>query len=81
MLKPRVFHPGYYIREMIEEAGIDEKEFASELNITIDMLNNLLRGKESISKDLAEKLSEVSGTSAELWLNLQKKYDETYKII
>ena len=75
-MKRYQFHPGYYIEEIIKEMEISQAEFATKLGITIDTLNNLLNGKENISNDLAKKLSMMLGTSDEVWLNLQKAYNQ-----
>lgn len=70
------FHPGYYVKELIEEMEITQKEFALRLNTTGKNLSELVNGKISLSKDIAENLSLMTGTSISVWLNLQKKYDE-----
>lgn len=69
------FHPGYYIKEIIEDSGLTQEEFAKKLNITPKQLSELIRGKQSISIDIAMKLSKLLGTSMNLWLNLQNSYD------
>lgn len=38
-------------------------------------LSILIHGEQSLSIDLAMKLSRILGTSVEYWLNLQKAYD------
>lgn len=35
----------------------------------------LIHGKQSLSMDVAMKLSEMIGTSVKYWLNLQNAYD------
>lgn len=70
------FHPGYYIQEIIDEKEISQAEFAERLTLTPKNLSDLLHGKASISQNIAEKLSLMLGTSVEVWLNLQKKYEE-----
>lgn len=70
------FHPGYYIQEIIDEMEMSQAEFAERLTITPKNLSDLLHGKASISQNIAEKLSLMLGTSVEVWLNLQKKYEE-----
>lgn len=72
----KAFHPGYYIKELIDEMKITQDEFASRLGITEKTLSKLINGEISLSKDLAENLSLITGTSTSIWLNLQKKYDE-----
>ena len=38
-------------------------------------LSILVRGEQSLSIDIAMKLSRMLGTSVDYWLNLQKSYD------
>ena len=53
-----------------------QAEFAKRLGTTPDTIRKLIRGETDISSDIALKLSEFTGTSIELWLNLQKQYDQ-----
>ena len=70
------FHPGYYVQEIIEDMGITQSEFAKRLNTTSKTLSKLLNGEIPLSNDLAENLSLMLGTSINVWINLQKKYEE-----
>ena len=65
------FHPGYYIADIIEDMGISQVEFAARMGTTAKTLNQLVNGQANISNDLANKLSVMMGTSAEVWLNLR----------
>ncbi len=69
------FHPGYYIKEIIDESGLTQKEFAARLDTTPKNLSILVRGEQSLSLDIAMKLARMLGTSVEYWLNLQMSYD------
>lgn len=70
-----VFHPGYYLKEIIEESGLTQDDFAKILDITPKSLSLLVRGEQSLSTDIAMKLSRMIGTSVNYWLNLQNAYD------
>lgn len=70
------FHPGYYIKEIIEESGLSQEDFAKRLGTTPKNLSILVRGDQSLSIDMASKLSRMLGTSVSYWLNLQQSYDE-----
>jgi HTH-type transcriptional regulator / antitoxin HigA len=70
------FHPGYYIADTIEELGINQTEFASRMGTTGKTLSKLVNGQSNLTNDLAQKLAAMLGTSVDLWLNLQKAYDE-----
>ena len=69
------FHPGYYIKEIIDNDEIDSKEFANQLGISHESLEQLMNGEQSITEEIAMKLSRLLGTSADYWANLQKEYD------
>lgn len=69
------FHPGYYIKEIVEESGLTQEDFAKRLDTTPKNLSLLIRGEQSLSTDIAMKLSRMLGTSVKYWLNLQNAYD------
>ena len=69
------FHPGYYIKEIIDESGLTQADFAERLDTTPKNLSLLVRGEQSLSVNMAMKLSKMLGTSIQYWLNLQNAYD------
>jgi addiction module HigA family antidote len=69
------FHPGYYIEEIVEESGLTQADFAKRMGTTPKNLSLLMRGKQSLSVDMAMKLSRMLGTTVQYWLNLQNAYD------
>lgn len=69
------FHPGYYIEEIIDDSGLTREDFAIRLDTTPKNLSLLINAEQSLSVDMAMKLSRMLNTSAEYWLNLQMKYD------
>ena len=69
------FHPGYYIEEIVEESGLTQADFAKRLGTTPKNLSLLMRGRQSLSVDMAMKLSRLLGTTVHYWLNLQNAYD------
>lgn len=73
-----VFHPGYYIKEIIEESGMTQEDYAKRLDTTAKNLSLLIRGEQSLSIDMAIKLSKMMDTSIAYWLNLQQAYDAVY---
>lgn len=69
------FHPGYYIKEIVDESGLTQEDFAKRLDTTPKNLSLLIRGEQSLSIDISMKLSRMIGTSVNYWLNLQNAYD------
>lgn len=70
-------HPGYYINEQIELLDISQEDFAKKLDTTPKNLSKLINGEQSLSFEMALKLSKMLGTSVEGWLNLQIAFDWT----
>lgn len=70
------FHPGYYLRDIIDELGMTQDEFAKRLGTSGKTVSELLNGQCSLSNDLALKISAMLGISVETLLNLQAAYDE-----
>ncbi len=69
------FHPGYYLKEIVDESGLTQEDFAKRLDTTPKNLSLLVRGEQSLSIDIAMKLSRMIGTTVSYWLNLQNAYD------
>lgn len=70
------FHPGYYIKEVVDESGLTQEDFAKRLGTTPKNLSVLINGGQSLSIDIAAKLSRMLGTTTTYWLKLQQVYDE-----
>lgn len=69
-------HPGEILREdYIKERGLTVTEVARGLRITRPNLSNIVNERAGISPELAVKLSEAFGNTAQFWLNLQRNYD------
>jgi addiction module HigA family antidote len=69
-------HPGMILlKEFLEPMGLTQKELADHLDIPIQRINEIVRGKRGISPDTAWLLSEAFNTSPEFWLNLQSMHD------
>lgn len=69
-------HPGFYLKEIVEESGLTQEDFAKRLGTTPKNLSVLINGDQSLSIDMATKLSRMLGTTIAFWLNLQQAYDE-----
>lgn len=66
--------PGYYIREELKFRHWTQGHFAELLGISRHLINLIINGKQSITINTAEKLSNVLGTSTSFWLNLEENY-------
>lgn len=73
-LKPP--HPGEILKEMfINERNLTITKVAKGLKITRTTLSSVINGHVKISPELAVKLSEAFGNSAQFWVNLQNNYE------
>lgn len=70
------FHPGYYIKDYIDEQGITQEELAKRLQTTPKYVSDLVNGRINLTDEMVLKLSIVFGTSTAMWLNLNQKYIE-----
>ncbi len=66
-------HPGAILREYLGDLSVTEA--ASRLGVTRTALSRILNGSAGISVDMALRLRDALGTSAELWINMQSQYD------
>lgn len=67
-------HPGEVLREFLPD-GVTVTEAARRLGVTRQALSALLNGRAGVSADMALRLSQALGTSAEMWLSMQVAYD------
>ena len=69
-------HPGEVLWELhLKESGISISEAALRLGISRQAMSAILNSRAGISADMALRLSEALGTSAEMWTGMQSAYD------
>ncbi len=73
-----VFPPGEYLRDELDERGWDCAALAARTGLSVLEVTAILNGSQPILVRTAEKLERALGTSAVMWLRLQKYY-EKYK--
>lgn len=66
-------HPGKVLREYLGEVSVTDA--ALHLGVTRATLSRILNGSSGISAEMALRLSEALGTSAELWVGMQAEFD------
>lgn len=69
------FHPGYYLKEIVDESGLAQEDFAKRLDTTFANLSMLIRGEQDLLIEMAVKLSRMFGTTVNYWVNMQNVYD------
>ena len=69
-------HPGgFVLRQCIEPLGLNITGAAAALGVTRTTLSELVNEKRAISPEMAVRLSQVFGGSAETWLVQQAQFD------
>lgn len=66
--------PGETVREVMEDMGMTQREFAMRLGITVQSLSRIFKGEQAISVETAKNLERVTGTPAHFWNNLESNY-------
>ncbi len=68
-------HPGEILAEEIEAAGLSAAELARLIEVPANRVSMIIAGRRAVTADTALRLGRYFGTSAELWLNLQKMFE------
>ncbi len=68
-------HPGEYLRSVLDDAGLSANAVALSLRVPANRLTEILNGRRAITADTAMRLGRYFGTSAQMWMNLQARYD------
>lgn len=71
-----VSHPKEYLIDAITDMNISLDELANKIEVSPDLLNNIINGNIELTFEIAEKLSKFFGNSVDFWINLQTKYNE-----
>jgi addiction module HigA family antidote len=70
------YHPGETLHEKLEELGMGPKEFAIRAGKPEKTIFAVLKGKSSITPEMAVQFEHVLKIPAHFWLNMQRNYDE-----
>ncbi len=69
-------HPGEVLKDgVFTDSDITIKQFAEQLGVTRAALSGVLNGRAALSPDMALRLADALGGSAESWLHMQANYD------
>lgn len=69
-------HPGETLREdFLKPLGLTANRLAMELLVPVTRINDVVRGRRSITADTALRLARYFGTTPQFWINLQSNYD------
>lgn len=68
-------HPGSLIRDNIDELGLSVAEAANGLGVTRQQLYKVIAGESSVTPEMAVRLEQAFGGSADTWLRMQMAFD------
>lgn len=72
----RPTHPGEILADMLEDRAMAVAEAARQMsNIPAQRLHDIIKGRRGVTAETAILLSELLGTTAEFWMNLQAGVD------
>ena len=63
------------LEEFIKPLGLTQTELAGRLGVSFPRLNEIVKGRRSVTPDTALRLARVLGTSADFWLGLQQDWE------
>ncbi len=76
MKKLKIITPGeILLEEFLNPLNISQNKLSKDLDISLSTVNNIVKGKRSISADVALRLGRYFNTTPDLWLGLQNEYD------
>ncbi len=69
-------HPGEILQEQfLEPLGLTQVALSEHLEIPVQRINEIVRGKRGVTPETAWLLAQALDTSPEFWINLQANYD------
>lgn len=68
-------HPGRLIKADIDELGLSIAEAAEGLGISRQQLYRVVNGQHGVTPEMALRLEQALGGSADTWLRMQINYD------
>ena len=71
-----ISHPGDTLLELLEQYGVSQKELSLKTQTSEKHINEIIKGKKSITVSFAKKLENVFKPNASFWVNRQGIYDE-----
>jgi antitoxin HigA-1 len=69
-------HPGEVLMEdFMKPLGLSQYRLAKDIAVTPIRISQIVNGQRAITVDTAMRLARYFGTSAEVWLHLQVRYE------
>ena len=69
-------HPGEVLLEdFMKPLGLTQYRLAQDLHVSPMRISQIVHGKRAVTADTALRLARYFGTSADVWMRLQARYD------
>ena len=69
-------HPGeILLEEFLKPANITQVELAEAIDVSVQRVNEIVKGRRDITPSTALRLSRFFGTTPDVWMNLQLRVD------
>jgi antitoxin HigA-1 len=68
-------HPGQIVASALDKLDISVRAAAVAIGVTPSAVGNIIKGKSSVTPQMALRLGAYFGNGAELWLGLQQDHD------
>ena len=79
-MSKKKFIPPVHLGEILKEEfldplGLSQRAFARSIDVPPNRVSEIIRGRRNITGDTAIRFSLALGTSPEMWLRLQARYE------
>ena len=68
-------HPGRLIKNELDEIGLSVAAAAEGLGVTRQQLYNVINGRSAVTPEMAIRLEQGIGSTADTWLRMQASYN------
>ena len=72
---PPVHQGEVLLEDFMKPLGLSQYRLAQELNVPALRISQIVHGKRAMTADTALRLARYFGTSANVWMRLQARYD------
>ena len=66
--------PGKILLDTIKALSMSQTELAKRMDLPVQVINEIIKGKKEITAGMAQQLEKVLGTPQHIWLNLERGY-------
>jgi addiction module HigA family antidote len=63
------------LEEFLKPSGLSQNQLGKAIRVPAGRINDVVLGRRGITRDTAARLAVYFGTSPDLWINLQARYD------